>query len=331
METAGGNVNHVNHLNPLAQLPVLGVGINYQKSYAGFLSRHSHLVDFLEFNPDALCSWQEQAGHWQLRRNPVLFGNFLHIRQKLPVTVHGLSLSIGSASGWNDSYLPLLDEMQMEVKFPWHSEHLGFLDVRTPEGEYLHAGTQLPMPFTTEALELLVPRVRQIIARYQLPFLLENTTYYLPGMAAEGMDEVDFLNALCEQSGPKCGLLLDLYNFYCNAVNFGFDPYQALEKLDMARVVEIHIAGGSQHKGFHLDVHSNHTPEPVWELLQWVLARAPNVKALVYELLEQALDAVTEKGVCQNLERARACWQESREKTHLPDTRIHRKKMAESI
>lgn len=321
----------MDHQNILAQLPVLGVGINYQKSYAGIISRHSHLVDFLEFNPDALCSWQEKSGRWQLLRNPVLYENFLHIRQQLPVTVHGLSLSIGSASGWNESYLDILDGMQPAVTFPWHSEHLGFLDVLTPEGEYLHAGTQLPMPFTAEALDLLVPRVQRMIARYQLPFLLENTTYYLPGMDSEGMDEVDFLNALCKRSGEQCGLLLDLYNFYCNAVNFGFDPYRALEKLDMARVVEIHIAGGSQHKGFHLDVHSNHTPEPVWQLLQWVLTRAPNVKAVVYELLEQALDAVTEKGVCQNLERAHDCWREYRGTTDLQNAKIDRESVGEVL
>lgn len=304
----------------LAQLPVLGVGINYQKSFAGILDEHSERVDFLEFNPDALCSWQLRSKGWQLQRNPALYMNFLRIRRHLPVTVHGLSLSIGSASGWNDSYLDILDGLQPEVTFPWHSEHLGFLDVITEQGEYLHAGTQLPMPFTEEALELLVPRVQRIIQRYQLPFLLENTTYYLPGMAPEGMDEVDFLNALCKRSGEQCGLLLDLYNFYCNAVNFGFDPYTALAKLDMERVVEIHVAGGSHYKGLHLDVHSNHTPEPVWELLKWVLARAPNVKAVVYELLEQALNAVTQEGVCHNLERARHFWQESREKIQFQHT-----------
>lgn len=299
--------------NPLAQLPVLGVGINYQKSYARILSEHSELVDFLECNPDALCSWQNQSGGWCLRRNPELYENFFRARNQLPITVHGLSLSIGSASGWNESYLHILDELQSQVSFAWHSEHLGFLDVVTEDGEYLHAGTQLPLPFTEEALRLLVPRVINIIERHQLPFLLENTTYYLPGMDSDGMDEVDFLNTLCKWSGEKCGLLLDLYNFYCNAINFDFDPYAALAKLDMSRVVEIHIAGGSQHKGFHLDVHSNHTPEPVWEMLQWVLHRAPNVKAVVYELLEQALNAVTEEGVCLNLERARSYWQKSRE------------------
>lgn len=294
----------------LAQLPALGVGINYQKSYSQILSQRPDLVDFLEFNPDALCSWQQHSGHWQLQLNPGLCKKFLDIRQQLPITAHGLSLSIGSASGWNDSYLNVLDALTPDMIFPWHSEHLGFLDLVTREGKYLHAGTQLPVPFTEEALELLAPRIQKIIERYQRPFLLENTTYYLPGITSTDMDEVDFLNNLCNRAGEGCGLLLDLYNFYCNAINFGFNPYAALEKLEMERVVEIHVAGGCQHKGVHLDVHSNHTPEPVWDLLEWVLIRAPNVKAVVYELLEQALNAVTIEGVYHNLERARHYWRE---------------------
>lgn len=43
-------------VNALAQLPVLGVGINYQKSFHRLVAQTSGLVDFLELNPDALCT-----------------------------------------------------------------------------------------------------------------------------------------------------------------------------------------------------------------------------------------------------------------------------------
>lgn len=299
-------------VNALAQLPVLGVGINYQKSFHRLVAQTSGLVDFLELNPDALCTWQQTSGDWRLLPSARLLREFQQVAQDLPVVFHGLSLSIGSASGMNEGYLQLLDELQPQLVFPWHSEHLGFLDVITTDGGYLHAGTQLPMPFIEESITLLAPRIQRIIAAYARPFLLENTTYYLPGIAARGADEVDFLNRLCRRGGAGCGLLLDLYNFYCNARNFDFDPYHALAQLDLERVVEVHIAGGSERKGFQLDVHSNHTPEPVWDLLHWLLGRAPNVKAVVYELLEQALGTVTEKGICQNLERARFHWEQTR-------------------
>src|SRR5690606_17457030 len=153
--------------------------------------------------------WQEHAGRWQLVLSEKLYQQFLQTQHQLPLIVHGLSLSIGSASGWNESYLQLLEKLQVENKFCWHSEHLGFLDIVTPEGENFHAGSQLRMPFTSEAINLLVPRIRMLTEKFQSPFVLENTTYYLPGIAFDGMDEVDFLNALCGLSDGKFGLLLD--------------------------------------------------------------------------------------------------------------------------
>jgi uncharacterized protein (UPF0276 family) len=108
----------------------------------------------------------------------------------------------------------------------------------------LHVGVQLPLPFTEEALAVVAPRATALTARYGVPFLLENTTYYLPGLLTDGgRDEVAFLNDLTERSG--CGLLLDLYNLHCNAVNFGFDAVEALSRLRLDRVVEIHVAGGT--------------------------------------------------------------------------------------
>ena len=86
----------------------------------------------------------------------------------------------------------------------------------------MHAGIQLPVPFTNEALDLVASRMTTLSHRYPEPFLIENTTYYLPGMPHDSMDEIAFLNGLVERT--SCGLLFDVYNFYCNAVNFGFDP-----------------------------------------------------------------------------------------------------------
>ncbi len=133
----------------------------------------------------------------------------------------------------------------IQQSFCWHSDHLAFLLTTTSEGNSLHTGIPLPLPFTEEALDLLVPRAAALGERYGVPFLLENLTYYLPGLPAEkGRDEIAFLNDLTERA--NCGLLLDLYNFYCNARNFGFDAREALSRLRMESVIEIHIAGALQ-------------------------------------------------------------------------------------
>lgn len=291
----------------LTPLPLLGVGLNYQPGMRAALGALLDRIDFFELSPDMLCRESGRAGE-SLEYHPPLLAEALRATEDRPLIVHGLGLSIGSATGWNENYLRILDELSRQRSFAWHSEHLAFLLTQTMDGQLLHTGVPLPLPFTEEALDLLVPRAAALGGRYGVPFLLENFTYYLPGLPNPGgRDEVAFLNDLTELSG--CGLLLDLYNFYCNALNFGFDAQKALERLRLDRVVEIHIAGGAVHNGFQMDVHSQLTPEPVWRLLEWAAPRTPNLSGIVYEVMEQALTWVGIAGIRGQLERARGIWQ----------------------
>lgn len=287
--------------------PRIGVGLTYQRGLRPAIDACRDLIDFFEVSPDLLCRERAGANGSYLELHPTLVAEALECCAGRPVVVHGLGLSIGSACGWSESYLRMLDAWHGLEPFPWHSEHLGFMLAHDAQGRPLHTGIPLPLPFTDEALDLLVPRAEAIGARYGVPFLLENLTYYLPGLPAEeGRDEVAFLNDLTRRSG--CGLLLDLYNFYCNAVNFRFDPREALSRLRLDRVLEVHLAGGATHDGLLLDVHSDVVPEPVWELLEWLVPRLPRLRGIVYEVLEQALPTVGVEGIRRQLERAHALW-----------------------
>lgn len=287
--------------------PKLGVGFTYQPGLHAAIEVANDLIDFFEISPDLLCHERVSEGNRILDYHPQLLAEALHWCGGRPIVVHGLGLSIGSVSGWNKSYLRILDILQAQHPFIWHSEHLGFLMTTNPDGHPLHIGVPLPLPFTDEALDLLVPRIVALGRRYKMPFLLENTTYYLPNLLNDGgRDEVAFLNDLTERSG--CGLLLDLYNFYCNAVNFEFDPIESLTRLRLDRVVEIHVAGGVVHDGFLMDVHSDTVPVPVWELLDWVTPRTPHLAGIVYEVLEQALPIIGVDSIRQQLEQVRQAW-----------------------
>ncbi len=294
----------------------LGVGINYHGYFHDLIIRHLDLIDYIEVSPDIFC--EEVIGgdatdisqrHFRLDTHKLQ--DALAIGNLRPVVVHGLSLSIGSASGWNSDYLNILDQYALQQTLVWHSEHLGFMLVQNQDGSDSHAGLILPMQFTQEAADLLCPRIQHLCDRYQIPFLIENTTYYLPNFTGgdnNHWDEIDFLNQLLTRT--SCGLLLDLYNFYCNAINFGFDPYAALNRLQLDRVIEIHVAGGVTHEGFVLDVHSREVPDAVWELLEWVLPKVPNLCAITYELLEQALSVTGEEKIVAQLQRCNAFWNE---------------------
>ncbi|HEU4435745.1 MAG TPA: DUF692 family protein, partial [Pyrinomonadaceae bacterium] len=116
-------------------------------------------------------------------------------------------------------------------------------------------------------------------------------------------------NAFVEKSG--CYLLLDLHNLYCNAVNHHFDARDVINTLPLDRVIELHVAGGSWRDGFWMDAHDGRVPEPVWELLEYVLPIAPNVAGVVFELLEDYAVRLGVPAIENELSRAWQIWNSS--------------------
>ncbi len=286
----------------------LGVGCSYFPSAPEVLERVRDVVDFVEVSPEELCREDPQHDR-RMAFVPQMLEGMLRSTEELPTTVHGLELSIGSAAGWNEAYFPMLDAFQALRRFPWHSEHLGYqLALDHSSGETIHAGVPLPLPFTQEAVDCVAPRADGMVTRYGVPFLLENSVHYLPDLPADpGWDEIVFLNRLVEQS--SCCLLLDVYNLYCNSVNHGFDLLGALARLRLDRVVEVHVAGGKYEDGFLLDSHSAAVPQPVWNALEWLVPRTPNLAGMVFEVLEPALPLVGLETVRDQLVRLRELWQ----------------------
>jgi uncharacterized protein (UPF0276 family) len=139
--------------------------------------------------------------------------------------------------------------------------------------------------------------------RYELPFLLENIVHVLPDAAADYSDAA-FLNTIVERT--DCGLLLDVYNLECDAHNLGFDIDSFLSELDMSSVREIHVAGGTEHRGFKLDVHSRPTGDSTVALAREVVRQARGaVRVVTYELLPQAVPVLGYEVITEELERLR--------------------------
>lgn len=288
--------------------PKLGVGFTYLPGLQAAAGPLEGLIDFFELSPDALCCERVRGGARSLDYHPQMLSEALSCFTRRPIVVHGLGLSIGSAAGWNEGYLRILDALHARQPFAWHSEHLTFMQTADPGGRPLHTGVPLPLPYTDEACDLVARRAELLGRRYGVPFLLENLTHYLPDLPAEGgRDEAAFLNELTERSG--CGLLLDLYNLQCNAVNLGFDPTEMLARLRLDRVVEIHIAGGVTQDGFMMDVHWDVVPEEVWQMLDWVAPRTPHLAGVVYEILIEAFDVLGIERIRGQLERVRRFWE----------------------
>lgn len=288
--------------------PPLGVGLSYLASHPAVWEAVREHLDYVEFTPDVLCRERITGARREMRFVPGLLAAALARTADLPVVVHGVELSIGSAGGWNDAYLDILDRFWSLRPFAWHSEHLGFLLAPgTGPEEHAYIGAPMPLPLTDEALDLVAPRAAALVRRHPAPFLLENGVHYFADLPADhGRDQVDFLNALTERSG--CDLLLDLFNFYCDSVNQSFDPLAALERLNFDRVVEIHVAGGITHEGYLLDAHNAAVPEAVWALVDHVVARAPRLGGITFELLDAAVPELGVRGIVREIERARESW-----------------------
>lgn len=226
----------------------------------------------------------------------------------LPMVVHGVELSIGSTHGWNDAYLRMLDCFQREWSFVWHSEHLGFQTISGAGDSTIAVGVPLPMPATKEAVDLVASRSAAILGRYGVPFLLENPAHYFSNFLSdpEVGDDIGLMHAISKDSG--CRLLLDLHNLYCNAVNHNFDPFAAIDRMPLDRVIEIHVAGGSSRDGFWMDAHDGRVPERVWEMLEYTLPIVPNLAGVVFELLEQHAVTLGVQAITEELTRARYFW-----------------------
>lgn len=288
--------------------PALGVGLTCLVDQPSIWAALRDHLDFVEITPDVLCRERIRGAAREMRLVPALAEAALERAEGLPVVVHGVELSIGSVDGENTAYLDILDRFWALRPFAWHSEHLGFLQAPgAAPGELVYSGAPLPLPLTDEALDLVVPRAAALNQRLPVPFLLENGVHYFHDLPAErGRTPEGFLGELCSRSG--CGLLLDLFNLYCDAVNQRFDPWQAIERLPLDRVVEIHVAGGITHDGYLLDAHSGPVPPVVWELVDAVVRRAPALGGIVFEILPTLAAELGPAAILRQLERARMSW-----------------------
>jgi uncharacterized protein (UPF0276 family) len=190
---------------------------------------------------------------------------------RIPLTAHGIGLSIGTDTPLDLAYLDEVAAIVDLLKAPAYSEHLAF--TRVPGRDL---GNLLPLPKTQVVAESIIAKVRTIQSRIPVPFLLENITYMFEWPDSD-MSDAEFLNLICHETGA--GLLLDIENLYLNACNHGVDPYAFLDALPAGLVNEMHVAGGVTvhetflEKAFLADSHSHPVPEAALDLLDYALMR----------------------------------------------------------
>jgi uncharacterized protein (UPF0276 family) len=195
------------------------------------------------------------------------------IVERYPVAMHGVSLSIGSSDGLDASYLAELKALATRVQPLWISDHLCWTGVQGRNSHDL-----LPLPYSEEALRLVVRHVDQVQNTLGRRILLENVSSYLEYRSSE-MSEWEFLRQVSEQA--DCLLLLDVNNIYVSGINHGFDPIAFLNHLPVERVQQMHLAGHSDHGDYIVDTHDHPVAEPVWDLYRYACSRFGAVATMI--------------------------------------------------
>jgi uncharacterized protein (UPF0276 family) len=180
------------------------------------------------------------------------------IRQDYPMALHGVALSIGSVAGPDAAYLGQLRALADRIDPLWVSDHLCWTGVH---GRELH--DLLPLPYTEEALGVVVRNIAQVQEALGRRLVLENVSSYVQ-FAGSQLSEWDFLREVAERA--DCLLLVDVNNVHVSSVNHGFDALGYLHALPAHRVQQIHLAGHTDHGDVLVDTHDQPVPEPVWAL-----------------------------------------------------------------
>lgn len=162
------------------------------------------------------------------------------IRNRHPVSLHGVALSLAADSEPDADHLQRLAALTRRIEPALVSEHLAW---STWRGAY-HPDL-LPFPRTTDALLRIADNVARTQDVLQRRIAVENPSHYLK-IDGHEWDETGFLHELSRRTG--CGLLLDVNNVYVSASNMGYSAEDYIDRFPGDAVMEIHLAG--------------HTPDP---------------------------------------------------------------------
>jgi len=218
----------------------------------------------------------------------------MRIRERYPVAMHGVSLSIGSTAPLDREYLRQVKALAARLEPEWVSDHLCWTGVA---GRNTH--DLLPLPYTREAVDHVVARVRTVQEVLERRILLENVSSYV-SFRDSPLTEWEFLAEIAERA--DCLILLDVNNIYVSAVNHEFDPLEYLKAIPPARVQQIHLAGHEDHGDYLVDTHDHPVRDEVWELYASALRRLGPVSTMIER--DDHIPPLAE--LCVELEQARA-------------------------
>lgn len=195
------------------------------------------------------------------------------IREHYPMTLHGVSLSVGSSDPLSTDYLRELKTLIQRVEPLWVSDHLCWTGCNAHNSHDL-----LPLPYNEETVRHVAGRVRQVQDYLGRRIALENLSSYVD-FKASTMAEWEFVSAVAEAA--DCWLLLDVNNIHVSARNHGFDALDYLDGIPWSRVVQMHVAGHHDYGRYIIDTHDAPVADSVWTLLAEAFHRGGSIATMI--------------------------------------------------
>ena len=251
---------------PGARLPVrAGIGLKAQ-----------HVREILETGTD-VGFFEVHAENYMVAGGPFL-AHLGRIRDRYPLSIHGVGLSIGAEGPLDAAHLDRLSALLSRFEPQSFSEHLAWSS---------HGGNfyndLLPVPYDRATLRRVCDHIDQVQQRLQRRLLLENPATYVE-YEGSTMDEALFLSEVVRRCG--CALLLDVNNAYVSAINHGRDAQAFIASLPLSAVGEIHLAGFGEDRDaagsrLLIDSHGAAIDAAVWALYEATLRMTGPVPTLI--------------------------------------------------
>ncbi len=243
---------------------------------AGVGLKADHYREILETSPD--IGWFEVHPENYMGAGGPPHAYLTQIRERYPLSLHGVGLSIGAERPLDTDHLARLKKLVDRYQPGLVSEHLAW---STHDTTFLN--DLLPLPYTEETLARVARHVGQVQDALGRQILIENPSTYVV-FDTSTMSETDFLKGVAERSG--CGLLLDVNNVFVSATNHGFSPEFYIDTFPVEHVGEIHLGGHAEDEdeaGYPLliDAHDRAVIDPVWQLYNRALRRCGVTPTLI--------------------------------------------------
>lgn len=196
-----------------------------------------------------------------------------------PVTLHGVSLGMASSVAVETKRLDQMAQLCEDVRPVSWSEHLAFV-----RGGGIEIGHLAAPPRSAATVDGAVANVRRARAIVGVAPQVENVATLIDPPGSD-RDEATWVSEIVRNS--ESDLLLDLHNLHANSINFNFDPVDYIARIPRERIGAVHLAGGKwvgrPEARRLLDDHLHDVPDPVFQLLEEVGARATQPLTVILE------------------------------------------------